>query len=72
MTNPEQAAREWIYSGGGGLEISKGDERAITVYFEGLVGLLTLYGNERFKSGYDSGLHGASCNKADCKHQNSP
>ena len=44
--NIEQArekARKWIYDGGDGIEIERGDEKALSVTFDGLISALTSY-----------------------------
>lgn len=40
----EKKAAEWIYKGGGGLEIARGDEKCLAMYWAGIVSLLEDYG----------------------------
>lgn len=38
-----EIVEDWIYSGGGGMEIDRGDEKALSVSFYGLVDMLKAY-----------------------------
>ena len=44
MTDIERA-REWLYNGGGGNEVTEGNEKALSVTFVGLVDYLACYGD---------------------------
>lgn len=61
-------AREWLYQGGGGLEIERGDEKSLSVTFEGLVGFLESYAKQIREETLEEAIEAAY----DCHYSKGP